>query len=192
MRTSNVLQSIIDSCGALGGDEGVLFGDREQEVTGIQVCWMASLDAIQHAGKAGDNLIIAHEDLYFPSWRPQNSTTPVDYLSWRVNQRRIGLLADHGISVIRVHGTLDRHCIFTAFANKLGLGTPAVDEGPYLKAYDLPPDTTFGALVGASSRRWGWKRCGPLLMIRQRLSGEPGCPGAAWASSSTSAICNQF
>ena len=148
MRTSNVLQLLIESFGALGGDEGILFGDREQEVTGIQVCWMASLDAIEHAGKAGDNLIIAHEDLYFPSWRPQNSSTPVDYLSWRVNQRRIGLLTDHGISVIRVHGTLDRHCIFTAFANKLGLGTPAVDEGPYLKAYDLPPNTTFGALVG--------------------------------------------
>ena len=53
MRTSNVLQLLIESFGALGGDEGILFGDREQEVTGIQVCWMASLDAIQHAGRLG-------------------------------------------------------------------------------------------------------------------------------------------
>ena len=51
MRTSNVLQLLIESFGALGGDEGILFGDREQEVTGIQVCWMASLDAIEHARK---------------------------------------------------------------------------------------------------------------------------------------------
>ena len=147
MRTADVLQVIVDSCGALGGDEGILFGDREQEVSGIQVCWMASLDAIEQAGKAQDNLIIAHEDLYFPSWRPQNSGAPVDYLSWRVNQRRMQLLARYGIAVMRVHGTLDRHCIFTAFAAKLGLGAPVVDEGAYLKAYDLPADTTYGGLV---------------------------------------------
>ncbi|MCY4437882.1 MAG: Nif3-like dinuclear metal center hexameric protein [Chloroflexi bacterium] len=147
MRTSEVLREIVDSCGPQGGDEGILFGDREQEVGGIQVCWMASLDAIEHAKEAGANLIIAHEDLYFPSWRPPHSTTPVEYLSWRVNQRRIGLLAESGIAVIRAHGMLDRHCIFTAFAERLSLGKPAVDEGPYLKAYDLPPGTTYGALV---------------------------------------------
>lgn len=147
MRTADVLQAIIDSCGPPGGDEGILFGDREQEIKGIQVCWMASLDAIQHAGQAGDNLIIAHEDLYFPSWRPAGSTTPVEYLSWPVNVRRIGLLSQHGIAVIRSHGSLDRYCIFDAFAAKLGLGQPAVNEGPYLKVYDLPPDTTYGELI---------------------------------------------
>ncbi len=147
MRTVDILQTLIETCGDLGRDEGVLFGDREQEVSGIQVCWMASLDAIAHAGNAGANLIIAHEDLYFPSWRPPGSATPVDYLSWRVNQRRLGLLAEHGITVIRSHGSLDHHCIFDAFAEKLCLGVPAVDEGPYLKAYDLPPDTTYGGLV---------------------------------------------
>jgi putative NIF3 family GTP cyclohydrolase 1 type 2 len=147
MRTADVLQLIIDTCGTLGGDEGILFGDSEQEVTGIQVCWMASLDAIEHAVAAGDNLIIAHEDLYHPSWRPPHNTTPVDYLSWRVNQRRIRLLSLNDTTVIRVHGTLDRYCIFTAFADKLGLGAPAVDDGLYLKAYDLPPGTTYGGLI---------------------------------------------
>ncbi len=147
MRSTDVLQAIIDACGPPGGDEGILFGDREQEVTGIQVCWMASLDAIEHAGQAGDNLIIAHEDLYFPSWRPPGSATPVEYLSWRVNQRRLGLLAQYEIAVIRSHGSLDRYCIFAAFAEKLGLGAPVVNDGPYLKAYDLPPGTTYGALV---------------------------------------------
>ncbi len=155
MVAADVRQLVIDICGGLGGDEGILFGDSEQEVSGIQVCWMASLDAIQHAGKAGDNLIIAHEDLYFPSWRPQHSVTPVEYLSWRVNQRRIGLLSSQGITVIRVHGTLDRYCVFTAFAEKLGLGTPAADDGPYLKAYDLPPGATYGALVERVKRALG-------------------------------------
>ncbi len=147
MRTRDVLQLLIDTCGPPGGDEGILFGDHDQEVDGIQVCWMASLDAIEHAASAGVNTIIAHEDLYFPSWRAPHRATPVDYVSWRVNQRRLGLLTQHGMAVIRAHGMLDRHCIFDAFAATLGLGAPAVNEGPYLKAYDLPSGTTYGGLV---------------------------------------------
>lgn len=147
MRTADVLALLVETCGDLGRDEGILFGERDREVTGIQVCWMASLDAIAHAAEAGDNLIIAHEDLYFPSWRPPGSATPVDFLSWRANQRRMGLLSQHGIAVIRSHGSLDRNCIFDAFADKLGLGAPVVNEGPYLKAYDLPQNTTYGSLV---------------------------------------------
>lgn len=147
MRIGDVVQLLIETCGELGRDEGILFGDRNQEVTGIQVCWMASLDAIRHAAGASANLIIAHEDLYFPSWRPPGSATPVDYLSWQANQRRMTLLSQSGIAVIRSHGSLDRYCIFDAFAAKLGLGVPVVNEGPYLKAYDLPPATTYGALV---------------------------------------------
>lgn len=43
----------------------VLFGDVDQTVTGIGVCWVASEKAIQQAIKQNVNLIISHENAFY-------------------------------------------------------------------------------------------------------------------------------
>jgi putative NIF3 family GTP cyclohydrolase 1 type 2 len=131
-------------------EDGLLYGDPEAAVRGIQVCWMASLDAIEHAAAAGLNVIIAHEDPFYPMYGQRQNRSPREFPpDWRVNQRRVGLLERHGIAVIRAHRALDEYCVLDAFAEQLGLPPPLVNEGPYpfRKVYALPPGTTFGSLT---------------------------------------------
>ncbi|HEV2123769.1 MAG TPA: Nif3-like dinuclear metal center hexameric protein [Chloroflexota bacterium] len=131
----------------LNRDEGLRFGEPDAPVQGIQVCWMATQDAIEAAAASGANLIVAHEDLFYP-YDVLVKGGPADFLTWRTNARRARLLARHGIAVIRAHGTLDRSHIFEGFAQLLALpgapgsGTgPLVDEAPYGRIYGIEPQT---------------------------------------------------
>ena len=47
-------------------DEGLQYGAGERFVKGVTVAWMATPDAIQAAAESGDELLIAHERLYYP------------------------------------------------------------------------------------------------------------------------------
>ena len=131
----------------LNRDEGLRFGEPDAPVQGIQVCWMATPDAIEAAAANGANLIVAHEDLFYP-YDVLVKGGPADFLTWRTNARRARLLARHGIAVIRAHGILDRSHIFEGFAQLLALpgapgsGTsPLVDEAPYGRIYGIEPQT---------------------------------------------------
>jgi len=162
--TPQEVQNYLASLGPQqGSEEGLLFGDPQQTVTGIQVCWMATVEAIQAAAAAGVNLIIAHEDLFHPYGVLQKGGTG-DFLTWRTNLRRAEGLARHGIALIRAHGTLDQVCIFDDFAARLELPEASVAEG-LVKVYDLEP-TTYGALIEHV------KRCVGMAAVRA-TPGDP-------------------
>lgn len=145
MTVQEVLHYIASPVERIGGDEGISFGDTDQDVSGILVCWMASLDAIQAAVNAGANLIVTHEALFFPySASPQQAMA--DYLHWPTNNRRAAMLSQNKIAVIRAHGTLDQVCVFDEFAALLGLPPATVDEPGLVKVYDIP-ETTYGDLI---------------------------------------------
>ncbi|MGC9318437.1 MAG: Nif3-like dinuclear metal center hexameric protein [Armatimonadota bacterium] len=111
----------------LGGDEGFRWGDPEVEVSGVLVAFMPTVEAIERCAAEGCNLLVAHELLHMPyPWRGQGLER---HLTWRVNRRRIGLLARHGITLFRAHGTLDRFCVLEDFATLLGLTEPVYDDG---------------------------------------------------------------
>ncbi len=119
-------------------DEGFKFGDCEAVVSGVLVCWMCTLAAIQRAANEGCNMIICHEEMYYPyaAFEPGLEK----YLTWTVNRQRIQALAQTQITVYRAHGMLDHYCILDDFAVELGLGSPAVSEGFY-RIYDVEPRT---------------------------------------------------
>ena len=119
-------------------DEGFKFGDPQASVTGILVCWMCTLPAIERAVAEGCNMIVCHEEMHYPyaSFQPGLEK----YLTWTVNRRRVQALAQGEITVYRAHGMLDDYCILDDFAVELGLGTPAVSEGFY-RIYDIKPRT---------------------------------------------------
>lgn len=144
-----------------GYEEGFRFGDPQAEVSGVLVCFMATLEAIEHAAGEHCNLIIAHEDLFFPY--DFGNTKLQDSLTWSVNRRRIEALSTHGITVIRAHGMLDRLCVLDAFAGLLELPEPAVTDG-YIHICDIP-STTLGELADRV------KRCTGLPLVR--VVGEP-------------------
>lgn len=122
----------------IGDEEGFRFGDPDTQITGVLVCWMATVDAIEAAAEGGCGLIVCHEELTFPyEFRDSQA---IRYLWWRPNARRLSLLGKHGIVVYRAHGMLDRYCILDEFGKLLGLPEPVVKEG-YTRVYEIQPVT---------------------------------------------------
>lgn len=119
-----------------GADEGFKFGDPQAPVTGVTVCWMATLPAIEYASGAGCEMIICHEEMHYPYAAFQPGLEK--YLTWRVNRQRIQALSQGAITVYRAHGMLDDYCILDDFAAELELGNPSVSEQFY-RIYDIEP-----------------------------------------------------
>lgn len=76
MLASEVIRRIKAYCGGIGFDTGVpideettrdkiLYGDPNQECTGIVTCLWANADVVERAQELGANLIIAHEALFW-------------------------------------------------------------------------------------------------------------------------------
>jgi putative NIF3 family GTP cyclohydrolase 1 type 2 len=124
--------------GALNPDEGLQFGDPNQSVTAVQVCWMATVDAIENAARSGANVIISHEALFYPYPGIGGGGPPDDWMTWDTNRHRLELLCRHRIAVIRFHGTMDRLCIHDEFVKVLGLGAPVFDEGQFARVFTVP------------------------------------------------------
>ena len=79
----------------------ILFGDSEQECTGIAVTCFASYEVIQKAGESGCNFIIVHESLFWnhgdhTEWLESNSTF----------QKKKALLKRYRICIWRNHDHL--------------------------------------------------------------------------------------
>lgn len=76
MLASEVIKRIKAYCGGIGFDTGapideettrdkILYGDPNQECTGIVTCLWANADVVERAQELGANLIIAHEALFW-------------------------------------------------------------------------------------------------------------------------------
>lgn len=126
MRAHEIQNLLVELSPPLGGEEGFRFGDPDLDVSGILVTWMATCDAIRTAANDGCNLVVCHEDAFFPY---SGSGALETSITWRVNRARIGLCAANGITLLRAHGTLDRFCVVDEFARAAGLIGEAVSEG---------------------------------------------------------------
>lgn len=79
----------------------VLFGDPNQEVSKVGVCWVATLPAIEQAIKSGVNFIISHENCFYE----EGTMLPKELLEAR--KVKENLLEKHGICVYRCHDVWD-------------------------------------------------------------------------------------
>ena len=122
----------------LNSDEWLFNGDRDRQIDGVTVCWMASPDAIRAAGEAGHGLLIGHESLFFPYNAPKALDLPKGWETWRTNRQRREFLEAYGTTFLRMHGSVDEACIFDDFADLLELGEPVVAEG-FVKVYEILP-----------------------------------------------------
>jgi len=131
----------------LDEDEYITFGNRQVELTGVTVAWMVTPESIMAAVDAGHNCIVHHEALTYP-YPGFGGGQEREYLSWPINIRRLGLLAKHGITTIRIHFSVDEISIYNAFAEQLCLGYPIVDDknGKFSKIF-LSPVQNFGELI---------------------------------------------
>jgi putative NIF3 family GTP cyclohydrolase 1 type 2 len=124
----------------LNSDEGVQHGSPTGEVRRALVCWMATRDALEQAGRTGCQLVIGHESLYYPYGALRPESGPSGWQDWRINAARRDLLERHGLTFARLHGSLDELCIFDEFARILGLGEPVQADG-LAKVYEVKPCT---------------------------------------------------
>ena len=137
----------------LNRDEGMQYGEENRELNGVTVAWMATANAIQAAGAAGHELLIAHESVYFQYDALNAKDAPADWREWDVNKQRLSLLGRFGISCLRIHGSVDEICIFDTFAEILELGEPVYVDG-LVKVYEIPP-CPLGSLIQRVKDRMG-------------------------------------
>jgi len=160
MRAREVQDFLVALSPPLGAEEGFRFGDPGLEVTGILVTWMATCDAIQSAADRGCNLIVCHEDPFFPY---SGSGALENAITWRANRDRIGLCARHGIALLRAHGTLDRLCVVDEFARAAGLRGSDIREEGLARTFTIP-EISLGDLAG--------QICVNLSLRRLRVVGD--------------------
>ncbi|MBT3376719.1 MAG: hypothetical protein HN742_42425 [Lentisphaerae bacterium] len=123
--------------GSLNADEGVVFGNPDAEITGIQVTWMATLDALEEAVQSDCNVVLCHERFYFV---PQGQTMTPQLLTWSPNRNRVEAAAKGDLTVVRVHGSLDLICIWDDFVAALGVENPTPGTG-WNKVLPIPRTT---------------------------------------------------
>ena len=83
----------------------LLFGDDQQEVGRIGICWVASKGAILAAVKQKVNFIITHENPFY------QCSTQMHTAAIKAAEEKKRILQEHGISVYRCHDVWDCICI---------------------------------------------------------------------------------
>jgi putative NIF3 family GTP cyclohydrolase 1 type 2 len=89
--------------GKLGGEEGVLYGPGDANVSSVLVAWMATVAAIEHALAEKCELIVCHEALTFHDYFSYASGPD----PWTADRARLSLLKESGMTVVRAHSTVD-------------------------------------------------------------------------------------
>lgn len=184
MLVSEIIDAIKTWCGNSMALEGgrpideektrdkVLWGDPEQECTGIVTCIWATSDVIRHAQEIGANLIIPHEALF---WNHGDHT---DWLSDNtVFQAKRDLLDAGGTVVWRWHDYIHAGLpaedgsyvdgIFRGLARKLGWDG-AASHSPVSPLVMELPETTAGDLATDVVARLG--------LAGTRIVGDPQAP----------------
>ncbi|MCM8785978.1 MAG: Nif3-like dinuclear metal center hexameric protein [Candidatus Omnitrophica bacterium] len=124
MNCLDFLEFIKSEFGNLGSEEGLRYKYYEDEINGIVVCWMVSKKVLDFTVKNKFNLLIAHEDLYFPPEYAGGDKSGV------VSDFRKEILEKNRINFLRLHYTIDKNFIFDVF-DQLSGGKILIKENLY-------------------------------------------------------------
>jgi putative NIF3 family GTP cyclohydrolase 1 type 2 len=127
-------------------------GDPDTPVTGIAVTMMATLDVLQRAVAAGDNLVITHEPTFFSDPdKPELEQGEND----PVLAAKRAYIAEHHLVIWRFHDhqhRMSKDGIETGMAHELGWEKYQDKDNQYFFAI---PDTTLEALAADLKARLG-------------------------------------
>jgi putative NIF3 family GTP cyclohydrolase 1 type 2 len=138
---------------ALNRDEGFHHGRPDRPVKALTLAWMATDRALGAAGERGDDLFIGHESLYYPYDAVILDNPPAGWREWPINRRRRELLEQHGMTFLRLHGSVDEICILDDFAAQLELGPPVYRKG-WVSIHEIEP-CSFDRLIARVKRVTG-------------------------------------
>jgi len=127
-------------------DNGILFGDRNRDITCIATCWSPTVSVLQQAVQAGAQAVFSHEVPFIPDgeaaselWKvPQYSTMPA-------NVKRRKIYTEHNLVLYKYHYPLDGWPIWgmpraLAAALKFDLST-AQWVNRFLPVFNLEPQS---------------------------------------------------
>lgn len=109
MNCIEFLEFIKSEFGNLGLEEGLRYEYFEGDIKGIVVCWMISRKILDFTSKNKINLLITHEDLYFPPEYTDCDKSGV------VSDFRKQIIKKNKINFVRLHYTIDKNFIFDVF-----------------------------------------------------------------------------
>ncbi|MBI5725689.1 MAG: Nif3-like dinuclear metal center hexameric protein [Planctomycetes bacterium] len=136
-------------------EEGVHHGRWDHRISAVTVCWKATPEALEDAGRRGDDLVIGHESLYDPYDFDFNAFVRPGWQNWGTNERRKKLLQKYNLTFLRLHSSVDGLYVGQGFADMLELGEPT-------KAHDGAP-------------LWEIEQC-PLSDLVRRVKEKTGLP----------------
>jgi putative NIF3 family GTP cyclohydrolase 1 type 2 len=143
--------------------DNLIAGTREQEVKGVAVVMMATLDMLRRAADRGLNLVITHEPTYFSH---QDRIEPVQQDAVFLGKR--GFIEQRGLSVFHFHDHWHGRKpdgIATGMMRELGWEKFVDTEQPKLFTF---PETTLARLAQSIETR--------LNIRTMRVVGDPNLP----------------
>jgi len=132
-------------------EEGVHHGRWDHQIRSVTMCWKATLDAMEDAGRRGDDLMIGHESLYDPYDFDFNAFVRPGWQSWSLNERRRELLNKHKLTYLRLHSSVDGLYVGEGFAELLNLGAPVKGKNG-ATVWDRPECTLAELLAHVKTR----------------------------------------
>ena len=130
--------------------DGFLWGDPNQDLEGIAVCWCSKRPQIEEALNRNCNLYISHEPLYSYVYHNQYEHP--------LEGEKTKILRESRIVVYRCHDVLDMFPeigIPDSWARVLGFAEPPASTRNYYRSYDLEKGTTARSLAQALLGRVG-------------------------------------
>jgi putative NIF3 family GTP cyclohydrolase 1 type 2 len=125
-------------------------GDPETPVKGIALTMMATLDVLQRAAAAGQNLVITHEPTFYDHLDPTDGLVGEND---PVTAAKLKFIAEHNMVVWRFHDYSHRKrpdLIQTGVLRALGWSAFQDKESPWIVKM---PETTLSAIVADVQKR---------------------------------------
>ncbi len=136
---SDVFGLLTERIGPIEGTvDGLLAGSLEQEVRGIAVAFMPTMEALERAAAMGANVFIAHEGPNYSHYAGFDAELTND----PVYQDKLRLLRDKGMNLFRYHDYPHREqpdLITTGLIEALGWGEMVSKHVPAAALLTIPP-----------------------------------------------------
>jgi putative NIF3 family GTP cyclohydrolase 1 type 2 len=136
---ADVIGLLTERVGPIEGTvDKLLIGDIEQEVTGIAVAFMPTVDVLERAAAMGANMLIAHEGANYSHHAGFEETLTND----TVYQDKLRLMRDSGLNLFRYHDYPHREqpdLITMGLVEALGWEAYVTKHSPAAALLTVPP-----------------------------------------------------
>ena len=179
-----IILALAPPSGGVSGDvNGIIYGDRDVEVTGVAVTWTPTVAVLSEAAITGLNFILTREWPWFTAAKSAwFAVTAEEEKPANIARRRI--IDDHGMVICRCHSNWDAvrtHGIVDSLARTLGFFIE-LHSSRFLRVYQIQP-RTLAELAAEVKHKLGLpavRVAGDLAMQIERVGMAVGGLAQSW------------